>query len=90
MRMVMFISRPIMHKLRDVKPILGLSRWTLYRWIREGKLEALRLPSGHFRVPDREMERLRDKMAQSCSPDDLCEETAGDGRESERRKSRRT
>ena len=63
--MLRFITGIIMLRLSDVEPILGLSRWTLYRWIREGKLEALRLPSGHFRVSEREVERLRDKIAQA-------------------------
>ena len=48
----------------DLEPILGVSRRTLYRWIKERKLEALRLPSGHLRVSEREVERLRGKMAQ--------------------------
>ena len=57
-----------MLKIRDVEPILGRCRWTLYRWIREGKLEALRLPSGHFRVSECEVERLKGKMAQEDVP----------------------
>jgi len=65
-----------MLRLREVGSILGLSRWTLYRWIKAGKLAVLRLPSGHFRVPERELERIKNKMAQahlSPSQDDRVE-----------------
>lgn len=37
---------------------LGVTINTVKSWIREGKLAGLRLPSGHYRIPHRELERL--------------------------------
>ena len=37
--------------LKEVERRLDLSRWTLYTMIRDGKLPAVRLRSGHYRVP---------------------------------------
>jgi excisionase family DNA binding protein len=33
--------------------ILGVSKRTLYNWIRQGKIEYVRLPNGHFRIPEK-------------------------------------
>lgn len=84
----------VMLTLDSVQSILRVSRWTLYAWIREGKLEALRLPSGRFMVPEREVERIKNNRAQrakstprddgvlrkalGCSPSSVCEDTAGE------------
>jgi excisionase family DNA binding protein len=42
----------------EVARSLGVTINTVKAWIRMGRLEALRLPSGHFRVPRSELERL--------------------------------
>ncbi len=34
-----------------VARILGVSRHTVTRWIRQGKIKAIRLPSGRYRIP---------------------------------------
>jgi excisionase family DNA binding protein len=31
--------------------ILGVSKRTLYNWIRQGKIEYVRLPNKHYRIP---------------------------------------
>jgi excisionase family DNA binding protein len=31
--------------------ILGISKRTLYGWIRQGKIEYVRLPNRHYRIP---------------------------------------
>jgi excisionase family DNA binding protein len=31
--------------------ILGVSKRTLYNWIRQDKIEYVRLPNGHYRIP---------------------------------------
>jgi len=31
--------------------ILGISKRTLYNWIRQDKIEYVRLPNGHYRIP---------------------------------------
>ncbi len=37
-------------KLAEAERALGVTRWTLYRYIHQGRLPASRLPGGHFRV----------------------------------------
>jgi excisionase family DNA binding protein len=32
--------------------ILGVSKRTLYNWIRQRKIEYVRLPNGHYRIPE--------------------------------------
>lgn len=43
----------------DVARALGATINTVKRWARAGDVEAVVLPSGHFRIPRRELERLR-------------------------------
>ncbi len=45
----------------DVARAFGVTINTVKAWIRAGTLEAVRLPSGHFRIPARELERLREQ-----------------------------
>ena len=46
-------------KLNDAEKELAVSRWTLYRWIKQGKIESVRLPGGHLRIPLIEIERIK-------------------------------
>jgi putative resolvase len=43
---------------RDVAKIFGISVKTLWKWRREGIIEAVRLPTGKFRYPKSGVERL--------------------------------
>lgn len=43
----------------DVARRLGVTINTVKRWAREGRIEAVLLPSGHHRIPRAELERLR-------------------------------
>ena len=45
-------------KPKEVAEILSLSRWTVYQWIRAGRIEAVRLPDGRLRVPARELRKV--------------------------------
>lgn len=36
----------------------GVTAGAVKKWIRQGKLRAIRTPGGHFRIPIEEMERL--------------------------------
>ncbi len=45
-------------KLGQVAEILGVSRRTVWRWIKEGKIKAVKLPSGIYVVPETEVERI--------------------------------
>lgn len=42
----------------EVARALGVTINTVKSWIRAGTLEALRLPSGHHRIPSSELDRL--------------------------------
>ena len=47
-----------MLSLREVERRLSLSRWTLYEMIHSGRLAAVKLPSGQFRVLEREVDAI--------------------------------
>jgi excisionase family DNA binding protein len=49
-------------KLADVERELGVSRWTLYEWLKTGKLYGFKLPCGHYRIPVDEVTRLTTKV----------------------------
>ena len=40
-----------MLRLAEVEREQGVSRWTLYEWLRSGKLVGVKLACGHYRVP---------------------------------------
>jgi len=50
-------------KLADLERELGVSRWTLYEWLKEGKISGRKLPCGHYRVPASELKRFRSRDA---------------------------
>lgn len=50
-------------KLADVQSELGVSRWTLYNWLKTGKLQGFKLPCGHYRIPVGELNRLSGREA---------------------------
>ena len=43
----------------EARRVLGVSYITLWRWIREGRIRAVRGPSGRWLIPWSEIERLR-------------------------------
>lgn len=47
--------------LSEVERALGLSRWSLWDWIRRGKINAVKLPNGHYRVLESEVQRVLSK-----------------------------
>ncbi len=50
--------------LREVERRLGLSRWNLYGMIHSGRLEAVKLASGQYRVPERAAEAISQGLAE--------------------------
>ena len=50
-------------KLADIQEELGVSRWTLYEWLRNGKLKGFKLPCGHYRVPADELAKFKSQEA---------------------------
>ncbi len=47
---------------RDVCRELGISYITLWRWIREGKIHAIKTPSGRYLIPREEVEHIKGKQ----------------------------
>jgi excisionase family DNA binding protein len=43
---------------KEVRLRLGISKRTLYRWIKTGKINAVILPSGRIRIPREEVEKI--------------------------------
>ena len=42
--------------------MLNVSRWTIYRWVKEGKLEATKIGRGSLRVFNKSVEHLVREM----------------------------
>ena len=47
------------YRVWDVERELSVSRATIYRWCKKGIVNYIRLPSGHIRIPVKEVEKLR-------------------------------
>ena len=52
-------------KPHEVCRILGISYITLWRWIREGKVKAVRSPSGRYLIPRSKIEKIKGKTESS-------------------------
>lgn len=52
-------------RLTEAQRALGVSYWTVLRWAREGRLQAIRLPSGQVRVAKADVLRIRQPIAGS-------------------------
>ena len=53
---------------RDVCKLLGISYMTLWRWIREGKIKAVKSPSGRYLIPREEIEKLKGRVVTERKP----------------------
>lgn len=45
-------------KPKDAAKLIGISYPTIKQWIYEGKIESVKTPGGHHRIPSQEVERL--------------------------------
>jgi molybdopterin-binding protein len=45
-------------KPKDAAKLLGISYPTIKQWIYDGKIESVKTPGGHHRIPPQEIERL--------------------------------
>jgi len=45
-------------KPKDAAKLIGISYPTIKQWIYEGKIESVKTPGGHHRIPSQEIERL--------------------------------
>jgi len=46
------------YKPKEVCKILRIDRRTLWKWIKDGKIKAIKLPSGRYRFPESELKRI--------------------------------
>jgi excisionase family DNA binding protein len=45
-------------KPKEASLILNVDRRTIWKWIREGKLQAIKLPGGQYRIPEGEIVKI--------------------------------
>ena len=45
-------------KIREAAVLLNVSRQALWKWIKQGKIEAVKLPSGQYRIPESEVVKM--------------------------------
>ena len=45
-------------KPKDAAKLIGISYPTIKQWIYDGKIESVKTPGGHHRIPPKEVERL--------------------------------
>jgi molybdopterin-binding protein len=45
-------------KPKDAAKLIGISYPTIKQWIYEGKIESVKTPGGHHRIPSKEIERF--------------------------------
>lgn len=62
------MTRDRTFRLRDVARELALSTRTLRRYIATGKLDATRLPSGHYRIAEHVLDAFRDAHQKPQNP----------------------
>ena len=51
-----YVSQALL-KPRDAAQVLGISYSTLKQWIYKRKLRTVRTPGGHYRIPQRELDK---------------------------------
>ncbi len=47
----------------EVAEILGVDRHTVVKWIKNGKIKAIRLPSGRYRIPESEVKKILERSS---------------------------
>ena len=45
-------------KVKEAASILNVDRRTIWRWIKKGRIQAIMLPSGQYRIPESEVVRI--------------------------------
>ncbi|MBS7654203.1 helix-turn-helix domain-containing protein [Candidatus Bathyarchaeota archaeon] len=48
----------------EVAEIFNVTRHVVAKWIREGKINAIKLPGGRYRVPESEVEKIWKSLKQ--------------------------
>ena len=47
-----------LYQPKEVAEMLSLKKLTIYRWIKAGKIKAVRLPNGRLRIAESELEKV--------------------------------
>lgn len=54
---------PVLLRVQETAKLLKVSKWTIYRWIEEGRLAAVKLGPGSLRVVRTSVDQLIGKSA---------------------------
>ena len=54
---------PVLLRVQETAKLLKVSKWTIYRWIEEGRLTAVKLGPGSLRVVRTSVDELLGKSA---------------------------
>ncbi len=54
-------------KPKDAAKVIGISYPTIKQWIYDGKIESVKTPGGHHRIPPQEIERLTGTVLSSAT-----------------------
>lgn len=52
-----FMKKPLL-RVEEAAEALAVSRWTIYRWVEQGRLEGTKIGRGSLRVFSRSIEKL--------------------------------
>jgi len=47
-----------LYSSKQAAELLGLKKLTIYRWIKSGRVRAVRLPNGRLRIAESELEKV--------------------------------
>jgi excisionase family DNA binding protein len=65
-------------KPAEVAALLGVNAKTVKRWIRAGKLDAIKTPGGHWRIPTESVERLKTRaILRNCEAGGMLDVATG-------------
>lgn len=53
---------PVLLRIQETAKLLGVSKWTIYRWVDEGRLRGTKIGRGSLRVFRTSAEELIEKM----------------------------
>lgn len=73
-------------RVEEAAKVLAVSRWTIYRWVEQGRLEGAKIGRGSLRVFSRSIEQLVEQNrtedsqsgARSCEQNSRVGASAGD------------
>jgi len=58
-------------KPKDAAKVIGISYPTIKQWIYEGKIQSVKTPGGHHRIPPHEIERLTGVKTETANDKNL-------------------